>query len=147
MMKRTFPVILAVVIALGALFSVILQAGTASACHQGLTPGYWKNHTELWPQWGVGHSPDCHFETVFGVDVPGMGPDVTLLQVLQTGGGKWKALNRHAVAALCNSYAFDPDWYSPGTVIGMVQEAYADGEWESLKDFFEENNELGLNGD
>jgi len=135
-MKRTFPVILAVVIAMGALFPVILQAGTASACHQGLTPGYWKNHTEAW----VGdHSPGCYFDEVFGV-----GPHRTLLQVLQTGGGGEKALGRHAVAALLNAYRFGPvDWYSPGWVIGRVQYAYSSGNFESVKNQLQALNELG----
>jgi hypothetical protein len=153
MMKRTFPVILAVVIALGALFPVILQAGTASACHQGLTPGYWKNHAgarnnqtnewgSCWRVWVSGRvdiTPSTRFCDVFGV-----GPNQTLLQVLQTGGGGEKALGRHAVAALLNSFRFGPDdWYSPYWVIGRVQYAYSSGNFESVKNQLEALNELG----
>ena len=137
-MKRMFPVVLAVVIALGALMPVVLQAGTASACTEGLTPGYWKNHTDRW----TGHSPTCYFDEVFGV-----GPHRTLLQVLQTGGGGQIALNRHAVASLLNAYRFAPDWYSPGWVIARVQYAYSSGNYESVKNQLEALNELGVAGD
>jgi hypothetical protein len=134
MMKRTFPVILAVVIALGALFPVILQAGTASAC-MGLTPGYWKNHVEAWQVC----EPGDYFDDVFSC-----GPHATLLDVLNTGGGKFTALNRHAVAALLNSYAFPyPDFYTTADVIQMVQDAYSSGDWQSAKDTLEYANEYG----
>ncbi|MBM4445715.1 MAG: hypothetical protein FJ020_10560 [Chloroflexi bacterium] len=133
-MKKTFPVVLAVVIALGALFPVILQAGTASACHQGLTPGYWKNHTDQW----AGVSPNSCFHCVFGV-----GPRKPLIDVLRTGGGGEKALGRHAVAALLNAYRFQPDWYSPWWVKERVRYAYSSGNFEAVKNQLEALNELG----
>ncbi|OGO02827.1 MAG: hypothetical protein A2Y72_00250 [Chloroflexi bacterium RBG_13_53_26] len=150
-MKRMFPIVLAVVIALGALMPVVLQAGTASACEQGLTPGYWKNHTEMWgSNWRVWRPvlgyvyvrPATSFHDVFGV-----GPNTPLIDVLRTGGGGEKALGRHAVAALLNSYRFSPDWYSAYWVIDRVQYAYSSGNFESVKNQLEALNQLGVNGD
>lgn len=151
-LKKTLPIVLAVVIALGALFPVILQAGTASACHQGLTPGFWKNHTGArnqtnawgsnWSMWVPGRvdiTPNTSFYAVFGV-----GPTDSLLIVLKTGGGGEKAMNRHAVAALCNAFRFTGEWESPYWVRETVRDAY-DGlrSFESVKNEFEALNELG----
>jgi len=138
MMKKTFPIVLAVVIALGALFPVILQASTASAC-MGLTPGYWKNHIDDWP---AGFAPTDLFDTEFGL--VNKNPGLTLEGALRTGGGKFTALNRHAAAALLNSYAFPyPDFYTTADVIQMVQDAYSSGDWQSAKDTLEYANEYG----
>ncbi len=49
-------------------------------------PGFWKNHEELWD---------------------GVADDVTLLEALETKGGKLMALNRHAAAALLNADSAD----------------------------------------
>lgn len=105
---------------------------------EGLTPGYWKNHLGAW----VGYDPSDSFEGTFGVDIAG--PDVTLLQALQKGGGKFIALNRHAVAALLNVSSPMVDYpYTGAEVIAMVQEAYSTGDWSSAKNNLEEANELG----
>lgn len=137
-MKRMFPIVLAVAITLGALVPVVLGAGTASAC-EGLTPGYWKNHLSAWP---AGFAPGDSFDEAFGlVDE---NPGLTLEGALRTGGGKFNALNRHAAAALLNSYAFPyPDFYTTADVIEMVQDAYDSGDWQSAKDTLEYANEYG----
>ncbi len=71
---------------------------------EGLTPGFWKNHTSVWQN----YSPNQTLESVF--DVPdSLGLDnTTLLQALNFGGGggvKGAAQNlfRHAVAAILNA--------------------------------------------
>jgi hypothetical protein len=109
---------------------------------EGLTPGFWKNHWEAprdyWPAGYEPNDPDQTFLDVFGV-----GPDNTLLHVLKTGGGKDKALGRHAVAALLN--AAHPNinyFFSEAEVIQMVQDAYASGDYEDVKDILEAENEL-----
>lgn len=71
---------------------------------EGLTPGFWKNDTDVWAT----YSPSQTLESVFDVpDHLGL-DDKTLLQALNFGGGssvKGAAQNlfRHAVAAILNS--------------------------------------------
>jgi len=140
MMKKLLAVFVAVAIAVGALVPVLAQTGTASACTEGLTPGYWKNHPDAW----VTYDPDS--DTTFR-DVFGVGPEETLMDVLNTGGGKWDALNRHAVAALLNAADPDIDYWDEGWVISHVQQAYGDQEWAPLKARLEYWNELGVPDD
>lgn len=107
---------------------------------EGLTPGYWKNHLDAWA--ATGYSTGDSFEGIFGVDVPGASP--TLLEAVRAGGGKFTALNRHAVAALLNAAHPDVDYpYTEAEIIAMVQNAYATGDWSSAKDNLEDANELG----
>ena len=104
---------------------------------QGCTPGYWKQsqHFDSW----VGYRPWDKYNRVFGV------PYVkTLLQALQAGGGGEKALGRHAAAALLNTT--NPKvhyYYTTGEVISMVQQAYSSGQYESIKNLLENQNEAG----
>jgi hypothetical protein len=100
---------------------------------EGCTPGYWKKHTGT-AVWGTTYSPTgSYFDEVFGV-----GPHITLLQALETGGGGFNALGRHAVAALLNAdnssigYEFDIE-----EIIALVNQAYSSGEPEQIKDEFE----------
>lgn len=103
---------------------------------EGFTPGFWKNHQEAWPP--TGYSPSQTFLGVFGV-----GPNISLLRALNLGGGGEKALDRHAVAALLNAAHPNVDYaYSVADVINMVQNAYATGNFEGVKNLFETNNEL-----
>jgi hypothetical protein len=102
---------------------------------EGLTPGYWKNHLNAW----VGYDPND--PTLTFLDVFGVGPDESLLDVLNTGGGKFIALDRHAVAALLNANALDYP-YAEAEVIAMVQDAYDTGDWSSAKNTLEDANQL-----
>lgn len=107
---------------------------------QGCTPGYWRqeHHFDSW----VNYSPSDNFETVFGVDAS-FSPH-TLLDAVRLGGGGERAMARHAVAALLN--AANPSvayLYAEADVIAMVQNAYATGSFESTKNLFEAQNELG----
>lgn len=107
---------------------------------EGCTPGYWKqsHHFDSW----VGYMPGQSFETVFGVNVPGR--DLTLLQALQQGGGGWKALGRHAVAALLNASNSSVDYeYTTAEVIAIVQDAFRTGDFEAAKNLLAEENEEG----
>jgi hypothetical protein len=108
---------------------------------EGCTPGYWKqeHHFDSW----VGYSPNQLFSSVFENAFPGM----TLLQVLEQGGGGLKALGRHTVAALLNASAGSGvDYkYTTAEVIQKFNNAYpATGAgYEILKNDFAQENERG----
>ena len=118
---------------------------------EGLTPGFWKNHSAYgpaplsgWPETGL--SPDASYETIFGVNVLGAATP-TLLEALGTGGGGIEALMRHSSAALLNaanpyvSYA-----YTTAQIISMTQAAINGANAatiESTKNLFAAQNELG----
>jgi hypothetical protein len=109
----------------------------------GCTPGYWKqsHHFDSWPDT---YDPDQLFSSVFENAFPGM----TLLQVLETGGGGLEALGRHAVASLLNAEASGASFgLAPNQVVGMFNTLFPDfaSEFESLKDIFEDMNEQGCN--
>jgi hypothetical protein len=106
----------------------------------GCTPGYWKQarHFDSW----VGYSPGDLFDVVFGVT--STFPAETLLQVLKQGGGKEKALGRHAVAALLNSTNPDVSYaFTTAEVIAIVQQAYATGQFNAAKNLLEAENQSG----
>lgn len=112
---------------------------------EGCTPGFWKNHSGEGPQsneW-VGYDPHQLFSDVFDDAFPSM----TLLEVVDLGGGGLNSLGRHAVASLLN--AASPNVHfplSPQQVIDMFNDAFADGsdtEIEAVKDIFEALNEAG----
>ena len=104
---------------------------------QGCTPGYWKQwqHFDSW----VGYSQNTKYNRVFSV------PYVkTLLQALEAGGSGQKALGRHAVAALLNSTNSHVNYlYSTAEVINLVQQAYASGQYDGIKNLLERQNEAG----
>ncbi|HEY5224285.1 MAG TPA: hypothetical protein VIJ18_14710, partial [Microbacteriaceae bacterium] len=92
---------------------VIRQAATGSdvagyygnAGGEGLTPGYWKNHTTLWPAQSNGaliFSPNQLLTSVFS-NVPAAQAGWTLLDALSAGGGGVIALFRAAVAGLLST--------------------------------------------
>lgn len=106
---------------------------------EGCTPGYWKQdqHFDSW----TGYTPGQSFLSAFGVNAfPGM----SLLDVLNNGGGGLDALGRHAVAALLNSTSAGVDYpLSTAQVISAFQSAYASGNYEAQKNIFAGYNELG----
>ncbi len=113
---------------------------------EGLTPGYWKNHTSgkkgqpsEWEK--TGFSPSDSYESVFGVDVPG---SPTLLDALKAKGGDINALMRHSTAALLNaSHGYVDYLYSAAEVIAMTQAAIASANYEPTKDLFDAQNNMG----
>jgi hypothetical protein len=83
--------------------------------------------------------PGDSFDLVFGVDAPG---DLTLLEALEQGGGGYKALGRHAVAALLNASNPDVDSdFSAAAVIALVQDAFETGDFEAAKNILAAANE------
>src|SRR5665213_826245 len=66
----------------------------------GRTPGYWKTHTN-WPSpYKASGTQASQFDAIFGS--AGGYPGMSLLAVLNLGGGGKDALARHIVAALLN---------------------------------------------
>lgn len=128
-MKKRILALIAVAVTLGVLATLVLQVGTASACALGLSPGYWKNHTEAWA--GTGYSPEDTFNGVFGV-----GPSITLMSSLRLRGGGEAAFDRMAVASLLNANSV-PDALEEFYVQQEVTWAYAYGDWEAAKDYLE----------
>jgi hypothetical protein len=116
---------------------------------QGCTPGFWKNPKKFAAWFNPPYSPSTQFSDVFENAFPNM----TLLGVLEQGGGGLKALGRHTVAALLNSATADVDYdyASPAEVIAAFNAAYLSSdadEIEDQKDVFEGFNEQGcpING-
>jgi len=106
---------------------------------EGLTPGFWKQcqHFYAWTD----YKPCDSYEETFGVDVP---CDPSLLNALYSRGGGEKALMRHSTAALLNAAHANVDYaFTQSEIIVMVQNAFAAGEYEGLKDQFAVENEKG----
>jgi hypothetical protein len=86
------------------------------------------------------YSPSDDFETVFGVNAS-FNP-TNLGYAVQLNGGGENALARHAVAALLNSTNPSVSYfYTTAQVISMVQQAYASGNYEAMKNLFEAQND------
>ncbi len=114
---------------------------------EGLTPGFWKTHSEFgpaplsgWPE--TGYSPTQSYEAIFGVNVTGA---PSLLDALGTNGGGESALLRHSAAALLNAANPNVDYaFTAAEVISMTQAALANpATIEATKDLFATQNELG----
>jgi hypothetical protein len=100
---------------------------------EGCSQGYWKTHRDSW----TGYETDDLYEDVFGVSY-----DKTLLEALWSGGGGEYALGRQAVAALLNAAHPHVDYYfTEDEVIEIVQDAYANGNFEDAKDHLERHND------
>jgi hypothetical protein len=140
------------ILAIGIL-SIMLLAGanTANACGEGLTLGYWKNHTEEW----VGYDTDDTIYDVFG-DLPEEYDELEnckLIDALRFKGGKdliaaARLLFKQAVAAILNiahgdiTYIIDFD-----TLIDYIYIALESEDRStilSLKDFLDDANNQGL---
>ena len=104
----------------------------------GCTPGYWKQ-TQHFDSWPAGYDPDMLFvDAGFDDAFPGM----TLLEVLEQGGGGLNALGRHTVAALLNAASG-----VSGIDVTALQNAFNEN-WdtefaEDLKDILDFLNNLG----
>jgi len=124
-----------------------------------LTPGFWKNHPDLW----IGYATTAKFNDVFDVDITinagkkTENSDPTLLEALAAEGGVneakhvYDALARHAVAALLNAAHSDIDYpMSTSAIISAVHDAIANGasvlDAAPLKDTLEGYNMLGAGG-
>ena len=140
------------IFAIGCL-SIILLTGinVATAC-EGLTLGYWKNHTDEW----IGYSTDQTIEEIF--DLPPMYEhlDATLLEALSFKGGKGcdgavRLLLKQAVAALLNIAHPEISYYiDMGDLLYFTNRVLTNfggtdrGYILSLKDALDEWNNAGL---
>ena len=107
----------------------------------GCTPGFWKNHTNVWQ----GFSPSALFNTVFGVNYKA---GLTLQGALGLNGGGFEALARHAAAALLNAAQADVDYgLSQSAIISQVQQAFATNNPEPTKNLFDKLNNAGCSID
>jgi len=97
---------------------------------EGCTPGFWKNHPELWD--GVGADDVTStvqttdgFNATFGVTSAqsGLADSVTLLNAVNLGGGGLKALNRHAAAATASADSGIDYEFSLAGVIALYRDA------------------------
>lgn len=87
---------------------------------EGCTPGYWKQ-AHHFDSWTAPYAPTTLFSAVFDNAFPGM----TLLQVLENGGGGLDALGRHTVAALLNAASSDVSYgMTPAQVIAAFNSVY-----------------------
>ena len=102
---------------------------------EGCTPGFWKNHTEVWDDTDdqifldLGITTDTLYSAAFGLpagelSAAGLSETLTLEQAINTGGGGFQALVRHSTAALLNSGTVAYP-YSTAQVIAGVQAAFA----------------------
>lgn len=117
---------------------------------EGLTPGFWKNHTNVWGPTGL--SPNQTLESVFNVpDSYGL-DNKTLLQALNFEGGSGTSgaarnLLRHAVAALLNAKHPNVDYaLTSGSIISQVNSALASKNKttiETLKNQLDHYNNFG----
>ncbi|TVR56170.1 MAG: hypothetical protein EA421_04335 [Gemmatimonadales bacterium] len=104
---------------------------------EGCTPGFWRqpHHFDQW----VGYAPGDSYAAVFGVDRDG-----SLIDNVTARGGGENALARHSVAALLNAASPDVDYdLTVDEVIAAVQDAFASGDFEAIKDRLEGFNEQG----
>jgi hypothetical protein len=108
---------------------------------EGCTPGYWKQEHHF-DSWTAPFTPAMLFSDVFENAFPGM----TLLQVLQQGGGGLTALGRHTVAALLNGASSGVSYdESVASVIDLFNQVFpgSNSAYTSLKNNFENLNEQG----
>ncbi len=120
---------------------------------EGCTPGFWKQefHFGHW----VGHAPTDLYSSVFGTamnptitikvkQAPGGSiSDPTLLQALGAQGGGINALARHSVAALLNAASSVSFGILESDVISLTKAAIDSGDFETTKNIFAAENELG----
>ena len=90
---------------------------------EGCTPGFWKNHKNLWGP--TGYSTTDNFDTVFGTNY--FNPDINLGQAIAARGGGVNKLARHGTAALLSAAHPGVDYdLSVAQVIAAVQAGDAD---------------------
>lgn len=110
---------------------------------EGCTPGFWKITggkaaaiQALWLEAGV--NPDALYSDTFGV-----GPAIALRDAIEANGGGENALIRHSVAAYLNASSTVNYFYSTADIIAMVQDAFNSGDFETPKNVFDYQNNMG----
>lgn len=114
----------------------------ASAMAWGLvegTPGWWKNHEEIWAGYLV--NPGDTVDSVFPSASAYPAGDLTLMQALQGGGGPGvnggaRILARAAVCAYLNAHTTGSG-IPPGDLVSAVDPAFASGDRGTMIDLAE----------
>lgn len=117
---------------------------------EGCTPGYWRQpfHFDSW----INYDPNQKLGSVFNVSASldlvrpesGKATNVKLKDAIKLRGGGLNALIRHTVAALLNASNDDVSYdLSVNEVISKFNSALESGNYNQLKDEFEQFNELG----
>ena len=118
---------------------------------EGCTPGYWKQ-SQHFDSWTAPYDPTDLFSATVGVRADASTttfenafPGMTLLQVLEQGGGGLAALGRHTVAALLNTASGDVDYAhtTTGFIVDEFNSVFPGGDYEGLKNIYAGFNELG----
>lgn len=115
---------------MGVIFFVFCFAATSFACQNGCTPGFWKNHTELFP---------AQVFTTAKMNVPGL--TLTFEEALNAKGGGMAALSRHTAAALLNEMTwgcYNED-FAPDGIANFVGKATL-SQLEAIKDELDAQN-------
>ena len=123
---------------------------------EGCTPGFWKNHPELWDEPGdpiaaaAGFATDTSFNEFFNLTEGESGfPDsLTMLDALKEGGGGPSKLGRHGVSALLNlaaglDYDLPVGMASAVDLMLAIQGAYLTDTFEPLATQLSDANEEG----
>ena len=115
---------------------------TVEQCDQeGCTLGYWKNHTDRWCD---AYSTCDLYGDIFA-NAPSQLANMTLLQVLNVGGGGIYNLGRQSVAALLNTCSDEVGYaYSDiESLISDVNDAFANGQAGSFGSYLDGLNQAG----
>lgn len=115
---------------MGIMFFALCFGSISFACQNGCTPGFWKNHTELFPT------------QVFPADKMNVsGLTQTFEEALNAKGGGLAALSRHTAAALLNEMTwgcFNED-FAPNGITSFVGKAPL-SQLEEIKDELDAQN-------
>jgi hypothetical protein len=92
--------------------------------YQGCTPGFWRNN---FAAWGCGYTSNTNFFSVFSVvtNRRGLSVNLKLGQAVALEGGEFRALARHAVAAILNACDNGVNYpYSQSEIIAAVVQMF-----------------------
>ncbi|MBB6611286.1 T9SS type A sorting domain-containing protein [Pontibacter sp. Tf4] len=124
--------------------SVVTLVAPTCVAFEGCTLGYWKNHTNRWVTCdGLNLSPNTKYGTVFA-DAPASLKDLTLIQVLNLGGGGINNLGRQSVAAILNACHPDVDYkLTTSQIISGVNAAFRNNTAGSYATYLDGLNNAG----
>ena len=142
------------------------NGGIAQAC----TPGFWKNHAEVWDtptDFVVNNMPGvlttpvipggtfvtttnfwAYFKIPVGTDNISQNANLTMIQALALGGGNCIALTRHGVSALLGASAFPTHYPFPagttnfGNLYTLIRNAFLSGNCSDLATTLANINQL-----
>ncbi|SDS53054.1 T9SS type A sorting domain-containing protein [Gramella sp. MAR_2010_147] len=108
---------------------------------EGCTLGYWKNHTDRW----CDAYATCDTYGDIYIDAPAAIASLSLLEVLNIGGGDIYNLGRQSVAALLNTCSIEVGftYSSVESLISDVNDAFANGEAGSFGTYLDGLNQAG----